>query len=81
VLDTDWFYRRLGGGTARSLGDWTSAWFAIGEAFVRRLAAHFAAAVFRHHGPNGILARTWDIGDSVLVISLVLALFLIVFYA
>jgi len=80
LLDTDWLYRRLlatilgvvslyGGGIWR----WTVV---VGQ---RRLD-HFLGGVYRAHGPQGILARTWPTGSMVLWIAILLGTTLVLTY-
>jgi multicomponent Na+:H+ antiporter subunit D len=38
------------------------------------------AALQRHHGPQGLLARTWPTGSMVLWVSVLLAGFLTFYY-
>ena len=79
-LDSDWVYRRLlpsvvqaierVGGTARSR-------------LVDRLTARvtrFIEGIYRHHGPQGVFARTWPTGSTVFWVTVILALFLVLYY-
>ncbi len=81
TLDVDWFYRRLGTRLVRGI-------VALGapiDAGARRAALHrldrFIAGVFRHHGPDGAMARTWQTGSTVLLVTLLLGIYLLVYYA
>jgi multicomponent Na+:H+ antiporter subunit D len=81
TLDVDWFYRRLGARLVRGI-------LALGapiDAGARRAALHrldrFIAGVFRHHGPDGAMARTWPTGSTVLLVTLLLGIYLLVYYA
>jgi multicomponent Na+:H+ antiporter subunit D len=59
TLDVDWLYRRLGPGLARSLDRSTdAAWNSVVCATALG-ARGVLGPVRRHHGPEGILARTW----------------------
>jgi multicomponent Na+:H+ antiporter subunit D len=79
-LDSDWIYRRL---LPRMLTaviariTETNTWFT-------RFTSVWAERVFRvgfhYHGPNGVLARTWQIGSSALWVMVLLALCLIIYY-
>ncbi len=40
----------------------------------------FIATIYRHHGPQGALARTWPTGSTVLWVAVLLAATLIIFY-
>jgi multicomponent Na+:H+ antiporter subunit D len=79
-LDTDWVYRRLLPHLARLVQRITeSARGAIlGRATQGGLRA--LATVMRHHGPRGILARTWPTGSMVLWVAVLLAASLLVYY-
>jgi len=80
TLDVDWFYRkfavRLSAGgemvltqAGRVLGNW----LALAGPAVRN-------GLRRHHGMDGLLARTWTTGGMVLSVALMLAAYLIVYY-
>jgi multicomponent Na+:H+ antiporter subunit D len=79
-LDFDWFYRRLGRGLAESMGRTAAtAWVALAQASVegtRRLAT----GLERHHGPDGILARTLPTGAMAFWAFVMLAAYLILSY-
>ena len=80
VLDSDWIYRRLLPAGYNGVVN--------GLAFVRaRLIdrsldnlQRLLAGVYRHHGPQGIFARTWPTGSTVLWVALFLGAFLILYY-
>ncbi len=79
-LDFDWFYRKLlptiiGWGLDR-LG--TVYRRLMGRAEYR--LDRFIATVFRHHGPQGIVARTWPTGLTVLWVAVLLGFTLILYY-
>lgn len=46
--------------------------------FLRRLE-HFIAVLYRHHGPRGVLARTWPTGSTVLWAVVILGLSLLLY--
>jgi multicomponent Na+:H+ antiporter subunit D len=79
-LDFDWLYRRGGTSLANAIGrGLQSAW----DAFVlasRRMTRHAVAGVYRHHGPEGMLARTWPTGDMAFWTTVILAACLILAY-
>jgi multicomponent Na+:H+ antiporter subunit D len=72
-LDTDWLYRgllpQLVSATMKDLQEIRD--FARG--FAARQGERAVAALYRHHGPSGILARTWPTGSMVLWVTLMLA--------
>lgn len=79
-LDTDWFYRFAG----------KRAGIAIGRALIRldhslgrqalKWLERFLATLYRHHGPEGVLARSWPTGSMALWATVLLAAYLIVYY-
>jgi multicomponent Na+:H+ antiporter subunit D len=79
-LDSDWLYRKA----APALVAWVLARGgpvrngAIARA--ERRLERFIAGVYRHHGPQGILARTWTTGSSVLWVVLLLGVYLVLYY-
>jgi len=79
-LDFDWSYRRLLPNVietiVRTFGPMDRAFRA---GFIRRLD-NFIAAVFRHHGPGGVLARSWPTGSTVLWVAVLLALYMIFYF-
>ena len=79
-LDFDWFYRRAGYTVAITTGRWAQhAWSGFVRA-AKRGARGAAVAVERHHGPEGILARTWPTGSMAFWTTIMLALYLILSY-
>jgi multicomponent Na+:H+ antiporter subunit D len=80
TLDVDWLYRRLGVVVIRQL-DWRVQSFWSGFAGA---AARGAQAVvewtYRHHGSDGILARTWPTGLMAFWATVVLAAYLVLSY-
>ena len=79
-LDFDWTYRRMGvrlvGGAAIAL---TSMNLAAGGAF-RGAARAVGEWAKRHHGAEGVLARTWSTGGMALWVAVLLAAYLLVYY-
>ena len=80
LLDTDWIYRRplsaiLGGMRYLVSGSWR---------FAARVTTgrvdRFIAGVYRAHGPQGPLARTWPTGSMVLWIAVLLGMTLVLTY-
>ena len=76
-LDFDWFYRR---GVPRVIQLIKSVLGPL-DARVRSTAMkrleNFLKRVYKHHGPHGILARTWPTGSTVLWMAILLAVFLV----
>lgn len=79
-LDSDWIVRRL---VPRMLGPVTRAfarlWTGILDQLGRRATATLQT-VHRHHGPQGILERTWPTGSMALWVAILLALILLLYY-
>jgi multicomponent Na+:H+ antiporter subunit D len=76
-LDFDWFYRRLGRGLATGIG-------VVAATGWQRLADIAAAAarranerLHRHHGPDGVLGRTWPTGTMAFWTTVMLAAYLV----
>jgi multicomponent Na+:H+ antiporter subunit D len=79
-LDSDWIVRRL---VPRMLGPVTRTfarlWTGILDQLGRRATATLQT-VHRHHGPQGILERTWPTGSMALWVAILLALILLLYY-
>jgi len=80
VLDFDWSYRRL----APAIVGWAfkdggQIWAAL-IGGLQRILRGIIQAVFHLHGPDGVMARTQEIGRSALVITVLLVIFLVAFY-
>ncbi|MBM3526777.1 MAG: Na(+)/H(+) antiporter subunit D [Alphaproteobacteria bacterium] len=79
-VDFDWFYRKGGKGLAVATGGaLQTAW----DGFVtasRRATRQVIAGIYRHHGPEGMLARTWPTGDMTFWTTVILAACLILAY-
>ena len=79
-LDFDWFYRRFFALVARDMTEWAShARFRL----ARRLEARgeqVLAGIWRHHGPEGILARTWPTGSTVLWVAVLLVIYMVFYF-
>ncbi len=79
-LDSDWIYRRA---LPHAVG-----WIARAVKYARIVTLtrveirleKFIAAVYRHHGPQGALARTWPTGSTVVWVAVLLSVTLILYY-
>ncbi|MEM7193389.1 MAG: Na(+)/H(+) antiporter subunit D [Pseudomonadota bacterium] len=72
-LDFDWFYRRF---LRIVASEFTLKSGLIGsrlEQTVTRRIEQFIARLYQHHGPHGVLARTWPSGGMVLWVAVMLA--------
>ena len=79
-LNTDWIYRRVLPRLYAWLLQRGSQLRASVLAYLHRRLERFIAQVYRHHGPQGIMARTWTTGGTVLWVALLLGGYLIVYY-
>ena len=77
-LDTDWFWRTPGRAVLRwAAGVVSILWDHVWRLFIGRVDA-FRARVYRVHGPEGRLARSWPIGSMALWTAIVLGLALFI---
>jgi len=79
-LDSDWIYRRVLPVFVQSVGRTVTAGRARLTVRAERALGRFLGGVYRHHGPEGIFARTWETGATVLWVALLLAACLIYYY-
>ncbi|MDJ0950720.1 MAG: Na(+)/H(+) antiporter subunit D [Alphaproteobacteria bacterium] len=79
-LDVDWLYRRLAPAVIRRFGEV----FVPADQRARKMVLirfeKFVAGIFRHHGPQGILARTWPTGSTVMWVAVLLGVYLVFYY-
>ena len=79
-LDSDWLFRRF---VPRMFGPVTRAfgggWITMLDQLGRRATAT-VQTVHRHHGPQGILERTWPTGSMALWVAILLAMILLLYY-
>ncbi len=79
-LNTDWIYRRA----LPKLYDWLlqmgTRLRAGTLARLQRRLERFISQVYRHHGPEGVMARTWTTGSTVLWVALLLGGYLIFYF-
>ena len=78
-LDFDWLYRRLlpavADGAMRVGGRLRAG---VLDFAARRLQA-FIATVYSRHGPQGVMARTWQTGSAALLVATALSVLLLLF--
>ncbi|MEM7401137.1 MAG: Na(+)/H(+) antiporter subunit D [Pseudomonadota bacterium] len=79
-LDFDWFYRKPGAYLLRSFG----IFIAFGEkrilSALKKILFVTGTKLHRHHGPEGILSRTWPTGSMVMWVATLLGAYLIFYY-
>ncbi len=79
-LDFDWFYRKPGAFLAQGF----SMLIVNSEEFVisilKKIWFVSGSRLQRHHGPQGILAKTWPTGSMVMWVALLLGAYLIFYY-
>jgi len=80
TIDADWLYRRLLPALINAFGGIISHihFRTLSRAQVR--LNRFIATVYRHHGPQGALARTWPVGSTVLWVAVLLCVTLVFYY-
>jgi multicomponent Na+:H+ antiporter subunit D len=79
-LDVDWFYRRAGAFAARALVDSLARFRTELERALRSVIDVWIKRLFHLHGPQGVMARTWQTGSTVLMVTLVFAVVLVFSY-
>ena len=80
TLDLDWLYRRLGVSMARGLDRGAgTAWNGLVQ-LAERIARGVSSGIQRHHGGDGILARTWPTGAMAFWMTIMLSAYLILSY-
>jgi multicomponent Na+:H+ antiporter subunit D len=72
-LDFDWFYRKFLHIVATEFAIKTSDAARRLEARGIQRTEKFISRLYKHHGPHGILARTWPSGSMVLWVAIMLA--------
>ncbi len=80
TLDADWLYRRLLPGLVSLGGAALSGAMAAGALVVRALASRLAGLIYRHHGPQGGLARTWTTRSMSIWVLVLLLGYLILYF-
>lgn len=79
-LDFDWTYRRLAPAIVRGAGYVIGAMNSGVRGMVRRRVQRFIARLYRLHGPEGELARTWPSGYISMWIAVLLVIALLINY-
>lgn len=76
-LDFDWFYRKLGPGLATRIASATSTSLDFGGDVATNRYEVWKNRLFRTHGPQGPLARSWPTGSMVFWVAVLLAGYLV----
>ncbi len=79
-LDTDWFYRRLAPMVVRAFARWISTGYAAISGRGRQQVDMITAHLYRLHGPESGLARSWPAGHMALWIAALLGVALVLNY-
>jgi len=79
-IDAEWSYRWLGPRLVRGALALAAPLDSGARQAVLRHYDRFITGIFRHHGPDGVLARTWSTGSAVACVVLVLAIVLLLEY-
>jgi multicomponent Na+:H+ antiporter subunit D len=77
TLDVDWFYRGLGRNLGRGIDDVTDGVWQWLVGAVSEGARRLNDRLQRHHGPEGVLGRTWPTGTMAFWTTVMLAAYLI----
>lgn len=76
-LDFDWLYRRLVPRALRRAGEALAPLRVTLQRGLRRPYDRLCSELFRHHGPHGMLARSWPTGSMVLWVAVLLLVLLL----
>ena len=80
-LDVEWLYRKLlPCSVSISLAFAKPLYQRVLNVFFFLINNRLIRNLTHHHGPNGVLARTWPIGSMVLWVALLLGFYLITYY-
>ena len=79
-LDFDWTYRRLTPKLLISINRVILPFDRLVRAIFIRRVERVIASIFKHHGPEGLLARTWPTGSTVLWVAILLALYMVFYF-
>jgi len=80
VIDAEWSYRKALPALVRWIVSVGGAIRVDALDRVQRRMERFLGEIYRHHGPQGVLARTWPTGSMAFWITLLLGIYLIAYY-
>ena len=79
-LDVDWLYRKPGRDLIKYIYIMTSSFYNhLGSNLIDRFE-RFIYQLYRHHGPHGVLAKTWPTGSMVLWVAVLLVAYLFFYF-
>ncbi len=79
-LDFDWFYRKFFKEIGKEFTGRTSAARAAQEQRMLGKAQRLIDNLYVHHGPRGVLARSWPLGSMVIWVAALLGFSLLLYY-
>ena len=79
-LDFDWTYRRLIPKFLIVINRVILPFDHLVRAFFIGRVERVIASIFKHHGPEGLLARTWPTGFTVLWVAVLLVLYMVFYF-
>ena len=79
-LEFDWLWRRLGSALASGFALHGGKAQRLMVDQVQKRLSQLRRTVFRFHGPDGLLARTWETGTAAFIVAALLAVYLIAYY-
>ncbi len=79
-LDSDWVYRRLGMKVVTGVGALAKSLSASFGSMVDGVTSALGGALHRHHGPDGVLGRTWPTGTMAFWTTVMLGAYLLFAY-
>jgi multicomponent Na+:H+ antiporter subunit D len=80
TLDVDWLWRRFGPALIRRLDGKSSPAADVLVDRGRRVVVRTVQTIYRHHGPTGVLARTWPTGSMAFWAVFLLAAYMVLYY-
>jgi multicomponent Na+:H+ antiporter subunit D len=80
-LDFDWWYRRLVPAAWTASERWVSRTLVPARHAAREGATQLTRGLYRHYGPDGVLARTSPTGSMALWVMVMLLGYLLLYYA
>ncbi len=79
TLDTDWIYRVAAANFLRAIVGACSGIYRGAQMSLQRGLLGVLTRIHRHHGPEGVLARTWPTGSMVLWVAILLSAYLVLY--